>query len=178
MALRDRRFFEVKFGCRPPRCASVSLWLKLGEKRRGRRAKKKKNRFLRALCASARVQAFQVLVAVCPSVQSFAENSAFSAKFVLLRFLCVLLFGRAKAVGAVIKQLTFAAFRGGPGGPWLGRGAFWSWQAPASPPCSPKAEGAVLLIALHFQAQRSRRHEARPQMNTDGHRQEKLFDLC
>jgi hypothetical protein len=48
--------------------------------------------FLRDLRASARVQTFQLLVAACLSVQSFAENSAFSEKFVLLRFLCVLLF--------------------------------------------------------------------------------------
>ena len=110
MALRYPRSFAVKFGCRPPRCASVSLWLKLGEKRRGRRAKKKKNRFLRALCASARVQAFQVLVAVCPSVQSFAENSAFSAKFVLLRFLCVLQFIRTKGRSDRSQTINFCSF--------------------------------------------------------------------
>ena len=169
----------MQFGRGSPLCASVSLWLKLGEKRRGRRAKKKQNRFLRALCASARVQAFQVLAAVCPSVQSFAENSAFSAKFVLLRFLCVLLFIRAK--GRSDRSQTFkfkqlcAAARAG-----FGEGGFRSlpWLAPASPPSSPKAEEALLEIALHIQAHRSSRHEGRPQMNTDGHRQRKLFDLC
>jgi len=62
------------------------------EKGGGRGAMKKKKGFLRDLRASARVQTFQLLVAACLSVQSFAENSAFSEKFVLLRFLCVLLF--------------------------------------------------------------------------------------
>jgi hypothetical protein len=73
------------------------------EKRGGRGAKKKG--FLRDLRASARVQAFQVLVTACLSVRSFAQNSAFSEKLALLRFLCVLLFklfGRGLPLGASV----------------------------------------------------------------------------
>ena len=63
------------------------------ENRSGRWAKKNEQSFLRALRASARVQAFEVLVAVCLPVQSLAESSAFSRKLPLpfLRFLRLLL---------------------------------------------------------------------------------------